>query len=71
MSVEPKLCHQGAKKHNMVLKLTAVGSMGRPLCTLSGPFFSPASVATQPNCAHRLLFYPKKGTYPYLSYDLS
>ena len=30
MSVEPKLCHQGAKQHNMVLKLTAVGSMGRP-----------------------------------------
>ena len=39
--------------------------------TLSGPFCSPASLATQPNCAHRLLFYPKKGTYPYLSYDLS
>jgi len=31
MSVEPKLCHQGAKQHNMVLQLTAVGSMGRPL----------------------------------------
>lgn len=28
MSVEPKLCHQGAKQHNMVLQLTAVGSMG-------------------------------------------
>ena len=26
MSVEPKLCHQGAKQHNMVLQLTAVGS---------------------------------------------
>ena len=31
MSVEPKLCHQVAKQHNMVLQLTAVGSMGRPL----------------------------------------